>query len=77
MTLPDERYRAMMCGNQLILDLLDSKKTPRVPKEIRARALGILRHYPSAYHFEMIAELLPDHFSKTSFMVNLHEKTDV
>jgi hypothetical protein len=63
MTLPDERYRALRCGQQLLLDLLNPKVTPRVPKYIRQRALGILRHYPDAYHFTEIVNKLPEHFS--------------
>jgi hypothetical protein len=76
MTLPDERYRAMKCGYQLILDLLDPKKTPRVPKEIRQRAHHVLRHYPTSYHFEMIAERVPEHFDTQPFMIRLQEKTN-
>jgi hypothetical protein len=36
------------------MDLLDPKKTPRVPKEIRRRASALLRHYPSDYDMEMV-----------------------
>jgi hypothetical protein len=69
MTLPDERYRAMRCGHQMLLDLLDPKVTPKVPKYIRKRALGVLRHYPSSYHFEKIVEKLPEDFCiDSSFM---------
>lgn len=66
MTLPDERYRALRCGHQLLLDLLNPKLTPRVPQIIRKRALGALRHYPDSYHFTQIAEKLPEHFSVNS-----------
>ena len=60
MTLPDERYRAIMYAKSLCEDLLDSKKTPRVPKEVRRRALGVLRHFPDEYHLSMLAEARPD-----------------
>ena len=66
MTLPDERYRALRCGEQLLLDLLNPRVTPRVPKYIRQRALGVLRHYPSSYHFAKIVEKLPEDFSINS-----------
>jgi hypothetical protein len=69
MTLPDERYRAMRCGYMFLMDLCDSKKTPKVPSEIRNRAKSILRHYPQEYHFEMIVEALPNEFSKTLFKI--------
>jgi hypothetical protein len=41
-------------------DLLDSRKTPRVPKQIRQRALGVLRHFPEEYYLSMLAEARPD-----------------
>jgi hypothetical protein len=60
MTLPDERYRAIMYAQSLCEDLLDPKKTPRVPKSIRKRALGVLRHFPEDYYLSMLAEARPD-----------------
>ena len=75
MTLPDERYRALRCGEQFILDLLNPKVTPRVPKYIRKRALGVLRHYPSSYHFEKIVENLPEEFAVNSPFVKVTNET--
>lgn len=60
MTLPDERYRAIMFAKSLCEDLLDLRKTPRVPKQIRQRALGVLRHFPDEYYLSMLAEARPD-----------------
>ena len=60
MTLPDERYRAVLYAKRFCEDLLDSKKTPRVPKEIRQRALGVLRHFPDDYYLSMLADARPD-----------------
>lgn len=71
MTLPDERYRALRCGLEFLCDLTNPKKTPKVPKEIRKRAFSILKHYPRTYHFEMIAEALPDEFEKTNSFLKL------
>ena len=71
MTLPDERYRALRCGEQLLLDLLNPKATPRVPKYIRQRALGVLRHYPSSYHFTKIVETMPEEFAVNSLFVKV------
>lgn len=59
MTLPDERYQAIRMTEQLLRDLCDSTRTPRVPKEIRARASGCLRHYPGSYHLDQLAEQSP------------------
>jgi len=55
MTMPDERYRAMVEGMKLIRDLTLSSVTPRVSREVRDRARWVLRHYPSAYEMRKIA----------------------
>jgi hypothetical protein len=60
MTMPDERYRAILYARRFCEDLLDSKKTPRVSKEIRKRALSVLRHFPDEYYLSMLAEARPD-----------------
>ena len=60
MTLPDERYLAILLAEQLCRDLLDPKKTPRVPKGIRRQALGVLRHFPDEYYLSMLADARPD-----------------
>jgi len=54
MTLPIERTNAVLNTEKFLCDLLDPKKTPRVPKEIRKRAARCLRHYPSRYNMEYI-----------------------
>lgn len=76
MTLPDERYRAMRCGQQLLLDLLNPRVTPKVPKYIRQRASAILRHYPDSYHFTEIAQKLPEHFSVNSPFVRAKDEQE-
>ena len=70
-TLPDERYRALRCGHQMLLDLLNPKVTPKVPKYIRQRAGSILRHYPDSYHFTQIVEKMPEDFSVNSSFVKV------
>lgn len=37
-TLPDERFRALLEAKKFLLDLTDPKKTPKVPKAIRKHA---------------------------------------
>jgi hypothetical protein len=49
MTTPDERYKALKLAKSFLNDLIDPKKTPRVPKGIRKRAYWVLRHYPHEY----------------------------
>ena len=74
MTLPDERYRALRCGHQMLLDLLNPKVTPKVPKHIRKRALSILRHYPSSYHFTKIVDKMPEDFAVSNQFVRLSDE---
>lgn len=52
MTLPHERYRSVNQTREFLYELLDPKKTPRVPKAIRQQARHCLRHYPGAYDME-------------------------
>ena len=56
MTLPIERTQAVLRTEQFLKDLLDPKKTPRVPKDVREQAYSCLRHYPSRYNMEYITE---------------------
>lgn len=60
MTLPDERYRSIHQAEQFLKDLCDRTKTPRVPKAVRARAGAVLRHYPSQWHLDQLAESRSD-----------------
>jgi hypothetical protein len=62
MTLPDERYRAIKQAEQLLKDLCDPSKTPRVPKDIRIRASGCLRHYPGSWDMDRAAHSCPEVF---------------
>lgn len=64
MTLPDERYRAVKMAEQLLKDLCDSSVTPRVPKIIRQRASGCLRHYPSTWDLQRASQAAPDVFQE-------------
>ena len=49
MTLPIERTNAVKRTEQFLLDLCNSKKTPRVPASVREEARRLLRHYPTKY----------------------------
>ena len=61
MTLPDERYRAVM---QTIDFLTEICNTPRVPKVIKQRARSLLRHYPSAWDMKQAAKDCPNVFQE-------------
>jgi hypothetical protein len=61
MTLPDERYRAVMQTQRFLLRLLT---TPRVPKAIKDEARACLRHYPSEYDMKKVSQTSADIFAE-------------
>ena len=63
MTLPDERYRAIVQTQKLLEDILWGKYK-RVPNEITERVRGCLRHYPSVWDMNAASELAPHVFQK-------------
>jgi len=56
MTVPVERTNAVIRTRKFLLELLDPKKTPRVPASVRQDAMHLLRHYPSEFEMNMIAD---------------------
>jgi hypothetical protein len=62
MTMPNERTRSIFAAKRFLLELLNSKETKRVPKEIRRRAYSVLRHFPSAVDLIKPAKSCPDVF---------------
>jgi len=61
MTLPDERYRAVVQTQKFLIEILS---TPRVPKAIKDRARSCLRHYPSDWDMQRAAEGSPEIFQE-------------
>jgi hypothetical protein len=61
MTLPDERYRAVVQTQRFLLRILT---TPRVPKAVKDEARACLRHYPSDWDMKRAAEGSPDVFAE-------------
>jgi hypothetical protein len=61
MTLPDERYRAVVQTQRFLLQILT---TPRVPKTIKDQARSCLRHYPSDWDMKRAADGAPDVFQE-------------
>lgn len=53
MTIHSEKVRALKHAREFLTDLLDRKKTPRVPSEIRKQAYWILRHFPHEYDIKI------------------------
>ena len=79
MTLPDERYRAVMWASKFLQELAyDRKKYPRIPKVVRQEAYSILRHYPSSWDLDQAERGAPDVFQKRMEplyrMVKQHEQ---
>ncbi len=70
MTLPDERYRAVVQTRRFLLDLCNPEHTPRVPKLIRETARSMLRHYPSDWDLQRAARACPEVFQER--MEDLH-----
>lgn len=64
MTLPDERYRAVVHTQMFLYELCNPEKTPRVPKSVRQTASWLLRHYPSPYDMKRAAQDSPDVFAE-------------
>jgi len=76
MTLPDERYRAVIQTQKFLLEIL---KTPRVPKSIKDNARYCLRHYPSEYDMSKAAQTSPDIFAErmedVTRMIKVYERS--
>lgn len=65
MTLPDERYRAVMWAERFLRDLAHDKKNyPRVPLAVRREAHSILRHFPVEYEMKQAAQKAPEVFQE-------------
>jgi hypothetical protein len=61
MTLPDERYRAVVQTKKFLEELLT---TPRIPRAVKDNARWCLRHYPSEWDMKRAAEYTPEVFQE-------------
>lgn len=64
MTMPHQRKAAVMNTQRFLLDLSNPRITPRVPKDIRDRARGLLKHYPHDFEMNEASALAPNVFGK-------------
>ena len=64
MTMPIERKYAVDNTRIFLYNLMDPKKTPRVPKAIRLEAYRCLKHYPGEYYMEEAQRLAPEVFGE-------------
>ena len=53
MTIHSERVNAILNTEAFLYQLLDPKKTPKVPLSIRKRAGELLKHYPTEFYVRM------------------------
>ena len=76
MTLPDERYRAVVQTEKFLREILT---TPRVPKAIKDSARYCLRHYPSEWDMKAASELAPHVFAErmedVTRMIKVYERS--
>lgn len=63
MTLPSERTRAVLNTRNFLVDLLDAKKTPRVPVAYRDAAWLLLKHYPNRFDMRVAASTATNVFA--------------
>ena len=64
MTLPDERYRAVMQTARFLQALSHSSELKRVPLAVRKEARALLRHYPSEYDMKKVSQTSADIFAE-------------
>lgn len=64
MTLPDERYRAVLQTRDFLLDLISQGEVLKVPLKTQEQARACLRHYPSEYEMKLAAEAAPGIFQE-------------
>ena len=58
MTIPEERYRSLFFAKEFMRDLI-YKKGRWTKKELRERAIAVLRHYPFDFEIEDMAKKSP------------------
>lgn len=60
MTLHRERINAIKMTRKFLLELLNPKLSPRVPRAVRERAHALLRHFPGDYYAEEAFQAVMD-----------------
>ena len=76
MTMPNERRNAVNFTRQFLVDLMNPKKTPRVPSAIRKEAYRCLKHYPGDYYMEQAAVLAPQVFGDWDAGIRILDDSD-
>jgi hypothetical protein len=76
MTLPDERANAIQQARRFLLQLMDPRETPRIPRAVRMEARARLKHFPTDLDLERLADAAPEVVSlpyKLSAPKTIHE----
>jgi hypothetical protein len=76
MTMPNERRNAVNYTRKFLVDLMDPKKTPKVPSAIRKEAYRCLKHYPGDYYMEQAAVLAPQVFGDWDAGIRILDDSD-
>lgn len=66
----EEENRSIEQVRQFLYDLLDPKKTPKVPKKIRLRARQVVKHYP------IVLDVFVEEFNEANENNSHFRKTD-
>ena len=66
MTLPNERYRAVIQTREFLVSLITPSETPRVPSHVRSTARSLLKAYPNTLDMETAAYEAPSVFEGVS-----------
>ena len=77
MTIPYERTRALIETKSFLLNFVDTRRLPRVPKSVRQHAEYLLRHYPSYEDIELAHRALPDLYGPVPPFQRLQAKTGI
>lgn len=62
MTLPDERYRAIRWAERFLVSILHNRSG--LSDDMKQEAKSILRHFPSEYELDRLAEASPEILQK-------------
>ena len=57
--MPGERYNAVIKTRELLRDLISIEYWSVIPKDIRLRAAGCMRHYPTEADMDLAAHQVP------------------
>lgn len=70
MTLPDEMFNSIRGARSFLIDMLDPKITPKLPKEIRRRASARLKHFPSEFDINQMENMFQTIHKDKNILVN-------